>query len=96
MAKGRSPSEIKSRTVRINIGDWRLLMMMSKRADISMAEAFHLLITDQAKQAKPVTQPAFRVPVARVALRYASQPVLAIDGHKAGTLVIKPKGGIVQ
>ncbi|GAI64004.1 unnamed protein product, partial [marine sediment metagenome] len=42
------------------------------------------------------TQPAYKVPVARVALRYASQPVLAIDGHKAGTLVIKPKGGIVQ
>ncbi|GAI79976.1 unnamed protein product [marine sediment metagenome] len=96
MARHKSPSELNTKTVRINIGDWRLVMMLSNEAKISTAEAFHLLITREVPKAKPVTQPAFRVPVARVALRYASQPVLVIDGSKAGVFVIKPKGGIIQ
>ncbi len=96
MAKGRSPSEIKSRTVRVNIGDWRLLMMMSKRAEISMAEALHKLLIQQVPGAKPMIRPAiqpvYRVPVAQVALRYASQPAIATNGNKGIALGIKSKG----
>ncbi|GAI79183.1 unnamed protein product, partial [marine sediment metagenome] len=74
--------------------DWRLLMMMSKKADISMAEALHRLLIRQAEP-KPVavaTKPAFKVPIARVALSYTSQPAIATNGSKVVAFGVMPKG----
>ncbi len=42
MAKGRSPSEQSTRTVRITIGDYALLAQITERDGVSFAEAFHL------------------------------------------------------
>jgi len=86
-----------SKTIRISLGDYALLSEVSQRAGITFAEALHLVITDRARQAEsePVaiaTKPAFKVPVARVALRYASQPAIATNGSKAAAFRIKPKG----
>ncbi|GAI83900.1 unnamed protein product [marine sediment metagenome] len=94
MAKHKSPSELNTKTVRINIGDWRLVMMLSNEAKISTAEAFHLLLTRQAEP-KPVavaTKPAFKVPIARVALSYTSQPAIATNGSKVAAFGVMPKG----
>ena len=98
----KSPSELNSKTIRISLGDYALLNGISRQAQITFAEALHLLITETAKRKAVVVpkaqipMPTFRVPVARVALRYSSRPVLVTNGHKTGVFVIKPKGGIVQ
>ena len=95
----KSPSELNSKTIRISLGDYALLDGISRQARITFAEALHLVITDRARQVpeakpmvRPAIQPAFRVPVARVALRYASQPAIATNGSKVAALGIKPKG----
>jgi len=44
MAKRKYPSELNTRTVRVNVGDWQMLLEISRRADINVAEAFHKLI----------------------------------------------------
>jgi hypothetical protein len=41
MAK-KSPSELNTRTIRITIGDYALLSEISRKAGVTMAEAFHL------------------------------------------------------
>ena len=109
MAKGRSPSELKSRTVRLNIGDWRLLRDLSLKLKVTVAEAFHKLITETAKReaiAVPHAQipmPTFRIspqPTFSIkppgTFRIRSQPTRAVNGNKVGVLVIKPKGGKVN
>ena len=109
MAKGRSPSELKSRTVRLNIGDWQMLRDLSLKLKVTVAEAFHKLITETAKREAiivpraQIPMPAFRVspqPSFTIkppgTFRIKSQPTRAINGHKVGVLVIKPKGGVVN
>jgi len=95
-----------SKTIRISLGDYALLDGISRQARITFAEALHLLITETAKRKAIVVpkaqipMPAFKVPVARVALRYASQPAIAstsqpaiaTNGDKVVALGIKPKG----
>ncbi len=88
-----------SKTIRISLGDYALLDGISRQARITFAEALHLVITDRARQVpeaepiiRPAIRPAFRVPVVRVALRYASQPAIATNGSKVAALGIKPKG----
>jgi len=44
MAKRKYPSELNTRTVRVNIGDWQMLLAISRRAGINVAEAFHKMI----------------------------------------------------
>ncbi|MBA7554245.1 hypothetical protein ES705_46857 [subsurface metagenome] len=86
---------------RILLGDYLLLKRISFKAGISMSEALHKVIVGFKPEPKPkpitepVTKPAFTVKVP-VALRVRSQPVFAVNGHKAGVFVIKPKGGIIQ
>jgi len=45
-----SPSVINSRVIRINLGDYWLLAELSRKHNITFAEALHLVITEQAKR----------------------------------------------
>ncbi|MBA7578742.1 hypothetical protein ES708_20607 [subsurface metagenome] len=85
----------KHRVTRAFLADYIIIKKFAQRAGLSMAEALHRLIALQVPKAKPVAQPAFRVS-ARPAFRIRPQPTMVTNGHKAGTLVIKPKGGIIQ
>lgn len=107
MSKRKYPSELNSRTIRVNIGDWQWLNSLSQRLGITVAQAFHKVITGLDHKDKAPLEQDHKAPVepaqiplivtsARVAFQSKPQPVLAINGHKAGTLVIKPKGGVIQ
>ena len=102
MAKRKYPSELNTRTVRVNIGDWHWLNSLSQQLDVTVAEAFHKVITRQEPEPKPEPKPEpAQIPLLTiakipVALRVSPQPTLTTNGHKAGVLVIKPKGGILN
>ncbi len=94
MAKGRSPSELKSRTVRVNIGDYMLLAKLSHKLDKTMAEALHLAITDRAKQDQVTVTPRTQIPMPIVTTIYRTEPKTAIatNGSKRVAFRIKPRG----
>ncbi|MBA7711984.1 hypothetical protein ES703_120952 [subsurface metagenome] len=46
MSKRKYPSELNSRTIRVNIGDWQLLLELSRRGQTTVAETFHRLLTE--------------------------------------------------
>lgn len=94
MAKGRSPSELKSRTVRVNIGDYMLLAELSHKLDKTMAEALHLAITDRARQDQVTVTPRTQIPMPIGTTIYAAEPKTAIatNGDKPAAFRIKPKG----
>ena len=97
MAKRKYPSELNTRTVRVNIGDWQWLNSLSQSLGVTVAEAFHKVITGQDHKASvaptqiPMPVTAFRV-TAPVALRLRLQPTIATNGSKAAAFRIKPKG----
>ncbi len=101
MAKRKYPSELNTRTVRVNIGDWHLLMELARQHDTTVAKVLHLAITDRAKQEAVVT-PRTQIPMPIIIAKpipvfhVTPQPFIAINGNKAGVLVIKPKGGILN
>ncbi|MBA7552326.1 hypothetical protein ES705_44884 [subsurface metagenome] len=87
---------------RIFLDDYLVVKGLGRQAGISMAEALHKLIIGLKPEPKPerepvavATKPAFIIK-APVALRVRPEPVLTTNGHKAGVLVTKPKGGIIQ
>jgi len=91
----------KSRMCRVLLADYLAIKALSKRAGITMAEAFHNLLTKRIEPepvTKPVTEPmrSYRVVSSQPTLQVKSQPVIAVNGNKAGVLVIKPKGGKVN
>jgi len=53
MAKRKYPSELNSRTVRINIGDWQWLNSLAQTLGTTVAEAFHKVVTELAPKAEP-------------------------------------------
>jgi len=100
MAK-KYPSELNTRTIRIGIGDYALLMEISRRADVTMAEALHLALARQEAVTRmspaQIPLPVFRVaPVA--SFRVAPVTSIAVNGagvqHSA--LKIKPKGVVIH
>ncbi len=97
----KAPSELNSKTIRISLGDYALLDGISRQARITFAEALHLLITEQAKQRVTIV-PKSQIPMPTFSIkpmgtfRIRSQPTRAVNGNKAGVLVIKPKGGVVN
>jgi len=76
---------------RILLADYIIIKEFSQRAGLSMAEALHKLLT-LVPEAKPVAKPVFKVPVARVALSYTSQPAIATNGSKVVAFGVIPKG----
>ncbi len=97
MAKRKYPSELNTRTVRVNIGDWQMLLTLAQTLETTVAEAFHRLITEQARR-KVFSVPKSQIPMptyqvtAPVALRLRLQPTIATNGNKAVAFRIKPKG----
>lgn len=90
--KNRCPSEQNTRVVRINIGDYILLMDISRKAGVSVAEALHLALERQEAVTKvspaQIPMPAFRVaPVTSIAVNGA--------GAKHSAFKVKPKGGVL-
>jgi hypothetical protein len=61
MAK-KYPSELNSRTVRINLGEYSLLAELSRKHNITFGEALRLLITEQAKR-EGITVPRAQIPM---------------------------------
>jgi len=83
---------------RILLSDYLVLKGLSQLAGVSMAEALHKLIIKQ-EDKMPVSPAQIRMPVNMVAkpvFQVTPQPVIAVNGHKAGVFVIKPKGGVIN
>jgi len=100
MAKRKYPSELNTRTVRVNIGDWHLLMEMARQHDTTVAKILHLAITGQARQEAVVT-PRTQIPmlvttafraIPTTAYRAIPTTAIATNGNKAVAFRIKPKG----
>jgi len=95
MTRRQYPSEVNTKTVRLNIGDWQVLAEISRSHNITFAEAFHQLITEVAKRAPaPVRIQPAQIPMP--VFRLTSQPAIAVNGSKAAVFVIKPKGGVIR
>ncbi|MBA7712861.1 hypothetical protein ES703_121851 [subsurface metagenome] len=82
---------------RIFLDEYYVVRGISRQAGISMAEALHRLLVGRIPEAEPMTKPltilpAFKVPVAQVALRYSSQPAIVTNGSRVPALGIKSKG----
>jgi len=63
MAKRKYPSELNTRTVRVNIGDWHLLMELARQHDTTVAKILHLAIIGQAKQEAVTVTPRTQIPL---------------------------------
>lgn len=85
MARKKYSAELNSRVIRINLSDYALLTGLSQKLDISMAEALHLVITQQTAKEQVAVRPGLRIPVSLVT------PAIAIDGSKT-VLGTKIKG----
>jgi len=88
----------KVKVTRILLSDYLVLKRIGQAAGVSMAEALHKLITKQEEKA-PVSPAQIRMPVNMVAkpvFQVTPQLVIAVNGHKAGVFVIKPKGGVIN
>jgi len=83
MPKRKYPSELNSRTIRVNIGDWQWLNSLSQRLGITVAQAFHKVITELDRdqdhkapvQRTQIPMPAFRV-TAPVVAQVSLNPIL--------------------
>ncbi|MBA7552959.1 hypothetical protein ES705_45539 [subsurface metagenome] len=106
--RNKSPSELTSKTIRINIDIYRVLLGLSLRDNITMSEALTKLITGAAFK-EPVSPAQIPLPVtaakpvpifvAKPMLTFRVTPppaVMAVNGNKAGIFVVKPKGGILN
>ncbi|GAH89892.1 unnamed protein product [marine sediment metagenome] len=100
MAKRKYPSELNSRTVRVNIGDWQMLLELARQHDTTVAKILHLAITGQAKQEQVVT-PRTQIPmpvttatqaIPTTVLRAIPTTTIATNGNKAVAFRIKSKG----
>jgi len=93
MAKRKYPSELNTRTVRVNIGDWKWLNALSQTLGTTVAEAFHKVITEQAHKAKTPTPEQAQIPMT-LTTAYLAKPITAIatNGNKAIAFRIKPRG----
>ena len=63
MAKRKYPSELNSRTIRVNIGDWQWLNSLSQRLGITVAQAFHKVITGLDHKDKAPLEQDHKAPV---------------------------------
>lgn len=86
MAKGKSPSEQNTRVIRVNIGDYLLLAEISQKLGITMAEALHLDITQQAARSQVTVIPRTQIPMT------LTTPSIAVNGSKVAAFGTKIKG----
>ena len=98
MAKRKYPSELNSRTVRVNIGDWHLLMELARQHDTTVAKILHLAILGQSRQESipqtQITMPLTLAYRAEQTQAYRVSPIKAIatNGSKPVVFRIKTKG----
>ena len=96
----------KVKQTRILLSDYLLLKGYAQKAGVSMAVALHRLIEHITQLPLPksehVAVPHARIPMPTFSIKPAgtfrikSQPILSINGNKAGVLAIKPKGGEIS
>jgi len=67
MAKRKYPSELNTRQIRVNIGDWIWLKELSQRLGVTIAEAFHKVLERQDHKA-PVAPTQTRLPIEIMAM----------------------------
>jgi len=94
MAKNKSPSELQTKVVRVNIGDWHLLMELARQHDTTVAKVLHLAIIGQASQSQVTVTPRTQIPMPIGTTAYRAIPTTAIatNGSKGAAFRIKPKG----
>ena len=98
MTRKRYPSEINTKTVRLNVGDWQVLNEISRSHNITFAEAFHRFVTEISKREPAavtskaqIPMPVFRVPGMPV-VKVSPVTSIATNGSKAAAFRIKSKG----
>jgi len=97
MTRKKYPSELNTKTVRLNIGDWQVLNEISRSHNITFAEAFHQLMTELSKEPAAVTSkaqipmPVFRIP-SKLAVKVSPVISIATNGSKGVAFRIKPRG----
>ncbi|MBA7553739.1 hypothetical protein ES705_46338 [subsurface metagenome] len=100
MAKRKYPSELNTRSIRVNIGDWHLLMELARQHDTTVAKVLHLAITKQAASSLTVA-PRTQIPMAlnttyqvipELAIAITPQSIIATNGSKGVAFRIKTKG----
>ncbi|GAJ07893.1 unnamed protein product [marine sediment metagenome] len=92
--------EKRHKVTRVLLADYQLLKSLSQTAGVSMAEAFHRLITETERERivvpkSQIPMPAFQV-VSQPTFRVSTAPTIAVNGNKAGVFVVKPKGGVIR
>ncbi|MBA7554853.1 hypothetical protein ES705_47489 [subsurface metagenome] len=87
------PSEINTRLIRINLLSYELLMGISKARDITVAEAFDLVINLKLRENRVTVSPHVQIPIAiTTAYRAIPKIAMATNGSKAAAFGINPKG----
>ncbi len=88
MAKRSSPSELNTRTIRVNIDDWRWINSLSLSLGVTVAEVFHKIVTGQGLKAEALI--TGRVP--HTSFRTTPMTSIVTNGSKDIAFRIKPKG----
>ena len=100
MTKRKYPSELNTRSIRVNIGDYHLLMELARLHDTTVAKVLHLAITDRARQEQVVT-PRTQIPMPlttafqmmpELAVTVTPKTKFATNGSKEAAFRIRPKG----
>jgi len=94
MAKRKYPSELNTRTVRVNIGDWLMLLELARQHDTTVAKVLHIAIIGTASQEAVTVTPRTQIPMAIGTTAYRATPITAIatNGDKGVAFRIQPKG----
>jgi len=94
MAKRKYPSELNTRMIRVNVGDYHLLMELARQHDTTVAKVLHLAITGQARQNQVTVTPRTQIPMAMSLpiLGVTPKATFATNGSKAAAFRIKPRG----
>ena len=95
MAKRKYPSELNTRTIRVNISDWRAVNSLAQNLGVTVADALHKIITRDWAMGHRATR--VKAPIAfpvKAPLAHRSRPItaLATNGSKVAAFGIKPKG----
>lgn len=104
MTKRKYPSELNTRTVRVNIGTWQMLIDLSQKFGTTVAETVDKIITERVKQEETIIIPKTQIPWPE--LRVTTTPVIRVTskvttavngaGTKHSAFKIKPKGGVIN
>ena len=70
-----------SKTIRISLGDYALISVVSQRVGVTFAEALHKIITKQSPEPKPEPKPEpTRIPVPALQFTRAIEPIQVTRG----------------